>query len=663
VRLCSSSPLQTLTYYGRGTVALGENKLFVEVTGSKADSSKRFSNNQYSGNNTTLPLFYPLNALTKSTYDSVYDKIAATFPAIGAVGDRTVDAVGNYGKPISYRWRCISCGEREYNTSTKTFRVAGGADGPLFADWDYRVGGSYAQSESTSVLGSGYAYRGIFSSAAAAAASGVPGAVSGGIDPRAPTAPGASAPGIVGLLNSGILNPFSVVQTPAALAALKAVSADGAVLYGGKYQVTQFDGSVSGSLFDLPGGPVQLAVGVDYRRETYSFNGSGAGAINSPEIFNVAFDNINALTPKHRTVKAAYAELSVPVFEPLTITFAGRVDDYTGFGSTWNPKISAKFKPVDWLMFRASYNTGFRVPSFNQIFNGVTQSPNPGNTLVDYTKCPTKVVSALPGCTAITPDTLTGGNATLGPETSEQYSAGVVFQPSRHFSASVDLWDIAVDDTIGVLTITQLLDNAAYFPERIHRNGAGIIDLLDLRTANIGSRRTRGLEVTLRGGMEALGGKFAAGLDGTYMLRRKEKLFPSAPYSASLVGVFTFTGDLALKWKHNAFISYENDGFSLSFSQIWRNGYKNYALPGIANGSVTRPDYNPRVSKYVIYNLTAGYKINDQFGLVLGVKNLFDKDPPFAITYDSNFGSGSSWEPRVTDPRGRSFTASVTAQF
>ena len=56
-------------------------------------------------------------------------------------------------------------------------------------------------------------------------------------------------------------------------------------------------------------------------------------------------------------------------------------------------------------------------------------------------------------------------------------------------------------------------------------------------------------------------------------------------------------------------------------------------------------------------------KINDRFRLSGGIKNLFDTDPPFAITYDSNFGSGSSWEPRIADPRGRSFTVSVEATF
>jgi len=652
-------PLQTLTFYGKATLALGDHRLAAEITGSDADSKKRFSNNQYSINATSMPLYYPLNATTAATYNSVYDAIAGTFPAVGAVGDRTVDTVGNYGKPIAYRWRNIPGGNREYVTNTKTIRGALTAEGPLGGTWDYRAGASYAKSEASSVLGTGYHYAGIFRSTANVNASGVAGAALGGIDPRAPTAPGAARPGIVGLLNSGILNPFSVEQSAAALAGLEAISAEGTTLYGGQYEVKQFDASVSGSLFDLPAGPVQVALGADYRRETYSFNGSAAAVTGQAEIFNVAFDNVNALTPKNRNVKAVYAEMSVPVLDMLELTGAVRLDDYTGFGSTINPKFTARFSPSDWVMFRASYNTGFRVPSFNQIFNGVTESPNPGNNLTDPSTCPAGgIVNVTAGCGAITPTSLSGGNLNLGPETSEQYSAGIVITPAPQFSASVDFWSIAVDNTIGALTIAQLLANQSSFSDRVIRT-SNVITQLDLRADNIGSRRTQGLEVALRGGIDAFGGVLTAGLDGTYLVKKREKFLPTAPFGSSLIGVFTYAGDLGLKWKHSAFINYAVDDVMLSFSQIYRNGYKNNSLPA----SASRPDYNERVKAYVTYNLSAAMDMNEKLRLTLGVRNVFDTDPPFAITYDSNTGSGSSWEPRVADPRGRSFTLSVEAKF
>ncbi len=643
-------PLETLTYYGKATVALGDHRIAAEVTGSDADSAKRFSNNQYSGNTSTLPLYFPRNALTAATYDDIYNRLVAVFPAVAA----------NFGRPISYRWRCTVCGPREYETNSKTFRAGLNIEGPIADGWDYRAGGSYAKSESSSVLGSGYHYRGIFASTAAALASGVAGAVSGGIDPRAPIAPGATAPGIVGLLNSGILNPFSLVQSDAALAALESISAEGVTLYGGQYETRQFDVSISGSLFDLPGGAVQVALGADYRKETYSFNGSAAAVTGQPDIFNVAFDNVNALTPKDRTVKAIYGEVLFPIFDMLEVTGAVRLDDYSGFGTTINPKVSVKFRPLDWMMFRGSYNTGFRVPAFNQIFNGVTQSPNPGNTLTDPTTCPVGgIVGVTPGCTAITPDTLTGGNLNLGPETSKQYSVGVVFQPAPRMSASFDFWSIAVDDTIGSLTISQLLANIADFPDRVVRTG-GIITLLDLRADNIGSRRTQGLEVSLRAGFDALGGSVNAGMDGTYLIKKREKFLPASPFGPSQIGIFTYGGDLGLKWKHSAFVTYEKDAFTFSFSQIFRNGYKNNtAIPG----STARPDYNERVKAYVIYNTSASYTFDSKLKLTAGIKNILNTDPPFAITYDSNSGAGSSWEPRVADPRGRSFTMAVEVKF
>ncbi|URW76109.1 TonB-dependent receptor [Sphingomonas donggukensis] len=635
-------PIETLTYYGRGVVRVGgSHELSVEVTGSDATSAKRFSNAQVSGNTSNLQVAYPLNDITRTTYNSIYNQLVAVFPAIAA----------NYGKPIAYRWRCIECGPREYVTDTNTFRVAFGAEGPLFGDWDYRAGASYARSQSQSTLGTGYYFRGTTATNA--------------VDPSAPTAPGATAPGLLGLLNSGIINPFSVVQSDAAKAGLAAISAEGSTLYGGKYEVKQFDGSVSGSLFSLWGRDIKMAAGVDYRRETYSFNGAPAAAT-GPVIFLAAFDAVNALTPKTRNVKAAYAEVLIPLADQLEITAAGRVDDYTGFGSTFNPKVSVKFRPFEPIMFRGSYNTGFRVPAFNQIFNGVTESPYSGSDLVDPIRCPTGVANLTdPGCAFIRPSILTGGNLELGPETAKQYSAGVVFQPARLFSASVDFWHIAVDNVIATLTLTQLIQNAALFPDRFIRDGNNVITAIDDRVINAGARRTEGLEVALRGGFEnVLGGKISAGLDGTYLLKKREKLTQNAAYGPSLIGVFSFAGDLGIKWKHTAFINYSTKDVALSLTQIYRQGYRNGALPGIASGAVTRPGYNRYVDDYIIYNASLAYTgLSPNFKIVAGVRNLFDTKPPFAITYDGNTGAGGSWEPRVADPRLRSFTMGVEAKF
>jgi iron complex outermembrane receptor protein len=270
---------------------------------------------------------------------------------------------------------------------------------------------------------------------------------------------------------------------------------------------------------------------------------------------------------------------------------------------------------------------------------------------------------SIPGCEAITPETVNGGNLNLGPETSEQASAGIVFQPSRQFSASVDFWTISVDDTIGALTLRQLLDNISFFPDRIARNDAGILVGADLRFDNIGARRTQGLEIVLRGGVDAFGGTISAGLDGTFLLKKREKLLPSAPFGPSLIGQFTFLGDLGLKWKHNAFITYRKDNVTASLTQIYRDGYANQALPGIASGRVSRPDFNPRVEEYIIYNASVSVDFDERLRLTAGIKNLFNTDPPFAITYDSNLGAGGSWDPRVADPRGRSFTMSAEVRF
>jgi iron complex outermembrane receptor protein len=112
-----------------------------------------------------------------------------------------------------------------------------------------------------------------------------------------------------------------------------------------------------------------------------------------------------------------------------------------------------------------------------------------------------------------------------------------------------------------------------------------------------------------------------------------------------------------------AFLTYKRDNWSSTFSQTYRSGYDDQVLPGVASGRVSPPDWNAEVDDYTTYNLSATFSGIKNL-LVTGlVKNIFNQDPPFAATYDSNFGSGSSWEPRVADPRGRSFVLNVEYKF
>ena len=49
--------------------------------------------------------------------------------------------------------------------------------------------------------------------------------------------------------------------------------------------------------------------------------------------------------------------------------------------------------------------------------------------------------------------------------------------------------------------------------------------------------------------------------------------------------------------------------------------------------------------------------------MIAGVRNLLNAEPPFSAVYDTNTGAGSDWEPRIADPRGRSYTLRVEYKF
>ncbi len=613
-------PVENSNIVARATFKLGTHELFAEAVGSNTEVSKRFSPNQVSPGAATFPAssFYPA---TGAAYNDVFGQLVAVFPSIEA----------NRGLPIAYRWRCMDCGNREIVTESRAHRVQLGADGQL-GRFDYKAGIGRAVSESESTLGQGYNY-----TAALAAA-----------------------------LGSGIINPFAKPgeQSQAATDLIRGTSAAGVVLYGGRTTMTTIDAALSGEVGRLSAGPVMAAFGADLRKEEYSFNGDARDIASRPAILNAPFDEVNVLPEVSRTIRAVYAEVLIPVTKALELTAALRRDDYTDFGVTINPKVSFRYQPVEQLLFRGSYNEGFRAPSFSQLYGGLVESPYTGRDLADPTTCAGgRVDSTKPGCEAVNPVIVTGGRDTLQAETAKQASIGVVFEPSPRLSANLDLWEIRKFDPIRALPLTTMFANGALIPERFLRDASGRLVAVDQRFMNTGASVTRGIEAGARTSGKIWQGAWGAGIDGSYLLKKKTRPVADAPFAASEVGLFTFTGDLGLKWKHTANVSFKKGDWSALVQNIYRRGYFDQVLPGVASGRIVPSQYDPKVDAYSIFHASATWSGIKNLTLTAGIKNLFDKDPPFAITYDSNTGAGSSWEPRVGDPRGRSLTLLANYKF
>ncbi|MGH8446850.1 MAG: TonB-dependent receptor domain-containing protein, partial [Solimonas sp.] len=181
--------------------------------------------------------------------------------------------------------------------------------------------------------------------------------------------------------------------------------------------LTALDGSVNGPIFSLPGGDVMVAVGGEWRKEKYdapAIPGTETGSVNGLGYSSFADD---------RSIYAAYAEVVVPVVKMLELDAAIRYDHYDEYGSSTNPKFGFKFKPFDQLAVRGTYTEGFRAPG-----------PAEGGQAATF------------GFTNIA--IITAGNPDIKPETSKSYTLGLVIEPMKNLSATLDYYLIKRENEI-----------------------------------------------------------------------------------------------------------------------------------------------------------------------------------------------------------------------
>ena len=130
-----------------------------------------------------------------------------------------------------------------------------------------------------------------------------------------------------------------------------------------------FTANLSGKLFELPGGPLGIAAGIEYRKLT--------GRFDPDPVVAAGFSSdipAQPTPPSGYNVKEAYAELNAPILandpdaELLEINAAARISDYSTFGSTTTFKGGVNWKPIKALRLRGSYAEGFRAPQIGELF-------------------------------------------------------------------------------------------------------------------------------------------------------------------------------------------------------------------------------------------------------------------------------------------------------
>ena len=604
-------PVERTNYLLRSVVKLApDHKMTVELLGSNTKATAILT-----------PLQISTGLATSVTTLAGTTVINTAYPVGGPYYQNLQPYISTFDptKPIAYKWRSDPVGNRTQQNDTDTGRLLVGFEGTIGGKWDYKQDFSYSASWTKTALSDGYVLSIPFYKA----------------------------------LGTGIINPWALPgqgQTQAAQDLINSVKYIGPLQHG-KTSLAQIAGSVSGEVYQLPAGPVSMAVGYDLRRETYGF----AQDVDASTIL-LAPGNGNQDTIG-RNVAALYTELIIPITKELETQLALRTDHYSVIGNTTNPKIAFRYQPTNWLLFRGSANKGFLAPSFTQLYSGRLFQQLP-NGIIDPVGCPTH-----PGnpayCAIERQNYFSGGNPNLVPETSKQGTLGVIVEPLKGYSVSLDWWAINTQNAILNRTPQIVLANAQALSSDIVRNADGTINYINAGWINAGGVRTRGVDVGLRGeGVLPYGFKWSATLDGTWTQSYKYQEIPGQAYVEEVAQFYT--RDLYLRWKHNATLNLSRGDWSGALSQIYKSGYKDQ----VPDGGIAPPPpgFNPDVASYTTYSLFGSYTGIKNTSITVGIQNLLNTNPPFTA-HNVDLVVGAGWDPRVADPRGRAISFEIKYKF
>jgi len=460
-------------------------------------------------------------------------------------------------------------------------------------------------------------------------------------------------PKFIAALATGQINPFGPSDA-AGDALLRSTLMEGPMRESTS-TTTVLDGKASRDLMQMGGGAMAVAAGFDLRREE-----ARDRPVNDDyrQGLHIGGEGTVPETTAGRTVIGVFSELSMPFAKGWEATLAARYDHYSDFGSTFNPRASLRWQPNKMVMLRTSAGTGFRAPSLWDI-NSPSAFTNTANSLVDPA-CP---VSGDARCESQFNE-LFASTPGLKPEKSRQFSAGILLEPTPWLSASLDYWNITKKDQIGVITGDTLLTDATLlsrFASRIHRTSDGFISYIDTPVENLGDLKTSGWDVDVKTRFNfAELGKLAVELNGTYVSVWKQQNYKGGPF-VSYIGTAGNGGSVQPhpRWQHTLTFDYGLGPWGATLENVFVQGWTESAELVAAN---VGPSVDYHVKDSSRWNLSGTYTGVKNLTIRVGVKNLFDKEPPFTAV--SSYGShAAGYAASFVDPRGRFYYAALSYKF
>jgi iron complex outermembrane receptor protein len=374
-----------------------------------------------------------------------------------------------------------------------------------------------------------------------------------------------------------------------------------------------------------------------------------------------------------------YAELNIPLvsdmpfLNDLEASISGRYSYFNTFGSNFSWTVGGRYRPVSEVALRGTYGTGYRAPSISELYSGNTQSA------ASATDPCANITSAACGAASMNGDNSTqlnenlGSNPNLKPETSSNWTVGVVLEPAnwvKNLSLTVDYWSYKVENAIQIIGAQAILDNCYLGDGRycnlITRNPAPDYTVRVIQDAlnNVGMTETAGLDFVLKYAMPTEVGRFGFGFNLTW-LNYYRVTMPDGTvrnyagnYDSVSMGGADFASGVYPHVKFNANVNWSMKEFFANVQTRFIGGFIECGTPdavgqpgsggdsngGYCSNNPQAAQYQRDVSAYNVWDLYFSYTLSSEFGKTLfgvGVNNIFNTKPP-AI-----YGNTTAW---VTDP-------------